>query len=136
MNEELKRSIILDNYENPSNWGNPNSNDYTLKNTNNVSCIDNINLYIKLKDNIVEDIKFEGEACAICISTTSIMTKLLIGKTKEEAKTVIGNYFNMIEELPYDKEALKEANAYSEIYKQPSRKKCATLTWNGVNEIL
>ena len=42
--------------------------------------------------------KFDGEACAICTSTTSIMIGLLIGKTKEEALNIIENYKNMIDE--------------------------------------
>ena len=136
MNEELRRSIILDNYSNPNNRGLTEDSSYIRINTNNESCIDNIDLMIKLDNNVVKDIRFDGEACVICISSTSIMTKLLIGKTKEEALRIIENYQNMINELPYDEKLLEEANAYNEIYKQPSRKKCATLTWNGMNEVL
>lgn len=136
MNEELRRSIILDNYSNPNNKGLIKDDSYININTNNESCIDNIDLMIKLENNIVKDIKFDGEACVICISSTSVMTKLLIGKTKEEALKIIDNYLHMINELPYEEKILEEANVYNEIYKQPSRKKCATLTWNGINEIL
>ncbi len=136
MDNNLKRNIILDNYQYPSNRGIPKSNDYIKINTNNDSCIDNIDIYIKLNNDIIEDIKFEGEACAISISTTSIMTKLLIGKTKEEALNIINNYHNMIEEKEYDASVLQEAIVYNETYKQPSRKKCAILTWDGIEKIL
>lgn len=136
MDNNLKRNIILDNYQYPSNRGIPKTNDYIKINTNNDSCIDNIDIYIKLNNDIIEDIKFEGEACAISISTTSIMTKLLIGKTKEEALNIINNYHNMIEEKEYDASILQEAIVYNETYKQPSRKKCAILTWDGIEKIL
>lgn len=136
MNDELKRSIILDNYQNPSNRGIVDDKNYIKINTNNSSCIDNIDLYVRIDNNLIKDIKFEGEACAISISTTSIMTKLLIGKTLDEALNIINNYQNMIEEKSYDIELLKEAIVYNETYKQPSRKKCATLTWNGMEKLI
>ena len=133
----MKRSIILDNYSNARNRSIPdNTDDYILINSNNQSCIDNINIYVKLKDNIIEDIKFEGEACVIAISSTSILSSMLIGKSLDEAKDILKNYFNMIEEGEYDKDMLGEANVYEDMYKQPSRKTCATLFIRGINKIL
>lgn len=136
MNNDLNRAIILDNYQNPANKGIPDTDDYIKINTNNESCIDNLDIYLKLQDDIIKDIKFEGEACVISISSTSIMTKLLIGKTKKEALEIINNYKNMISEKPYNCTLLKEANVYNEIYKQPSRQKCATLSVSGIEKIL
>ena len=137
MDNDMKRSIILDNYSNARNRSIPdNTDDYILINSNNQSCIDNINIYVKLKDNIIEDIKFEGEACVIAISSTSILSSMLIGKSLDEAKDILKNYFNMIEEQEYDKELLGEANVYEDMYKQPSRKTCATLFARGIGKIL
>ena len=48
------------------------------------------------ENNIVKDVKFDGEACAISTSATSIMIKLLVGKTITEAKELINNYFNCL----------------------------------------
>ncbi len=136
MDNEMKRSIILDNYQDAKNRGIPeNTDDYIMINSNNQSCIDNINIYVKLKDNIIEDIKFEGEACVIAISSTSILSDMLIGKTIDESKEILRNYFNMIEEQDYDKELLGEANVYEDMYKQPSRKTCATLFARGIGRI-
>lgn len=137
MDPELKRSIILDNYQNPVNRGRcDDDKDYIKENSRNVSCIDNIDLYIKIKNNVIEDIKFEGEACVISISSSSIMSNILIGKTVDEALDVINNYKNMIEEREYDSKILDEAIVYDDVYKQPSRKKCATLSWNGLERVL
>ena len=136
MDNDMKRSIILDNYSNARNRSIPdNTDDYILINSNNQSCIDNINIYVKLKDDIIEDIKFEGEACVIAISSTSILSSMLIGKSLDEAKDILKNYFNMIEEQEYDKELLGEANVYEDMYKQPSRKTCATLFARGIGKI-
>lgn len=136
MDNDMKRSIILDNYSNARNRGIPDNMDgYITINSNNQSCIDNINIYVKLKDDHIEDIKFEGEACVIAISSTSILSSMLVGKTLDEAKKILANYFNMIEEAEYDKELLGEANVYEDMYKQPSRKTCATLFARGIGKI-
>lgn len=133
MDNNIKRSIILDNYESPNNRKrHDNDNNYLKLNTRNVSCIDNLDLYIKMNNNIIEDISFEGEACVISISSTSIMTSLLKGHTIDEALNIIENYQNMIEEKDFNKDILEDAIVYEDISKQPSRKKCATLSWNGI----
>lgn len=136
MDSNIKRSIILDNYQEPRNMGIPADTGYIKINSNNVSCIDNIDIYVKLKDDLIEDIKFSGEACVIAISSTSILSSMLIGKTKEEANEIIDNYFKMIEEMEYDSELLGEANVYDDVYKQPSRKTCATLFARGITKII
>lgn len=136
MDKEVKREIILDNYQNPMNKGLKEDDSYIFENTNNESCIDNIDMMMKVENNIIKDILFDGEACAICTSATSIIIKSLIGKTLEEAESIIVNYQNMINEQEYDKELLGELNVYDDIYMQPNRKKCALLPSNAVEKIL
>lgn len=136
MNQELKRSIILEHYQHPKNKGLVESDEYISVNMNSDSCIDEVNLVMKIKDNQIEDIRFDGEACAICTSATSIMTDTLIGKTVKEAESIIQNYYNMIDEKKYDSEILEQAIVYDDIYKQPNRKKCALLSWWGAEKIV
>ena len=61
---------------------------------------------------------------------------MLKGKSIAEANEILKNYFNMIEEEEYDKEILGEANVYEDMYKQPSRKTCATLFARGISNYL
>lgn len=136
MDKDLQRNIILEHYQNPLHRGRTNDNSYQKINNNNVSCIDNIDVYVKVENDIIEDILFDGEACVISISSTSIMTDLLIGKTISEALNIIDNYKKMINEEEYDKEVLKEALVYSDVSKQPSRINCATLSILGIEKIL
>lgn len=135
MDKDIKRSIILDNYQNPNNKRDSGT-DYIKINTRNVSCIDNLDIYLKIEDNIIKDISFEGEACVISISSTNILTNLLIGKTKEEGIYLIDNYLKMINEEEYDKEVLKELLVFDDTSRQPSRIKCATLSANGIKKFL
>lgn len=136
MNEEMKKMIILDNYQNPKNRGLIEDDNYKLINTNSESCIDQIDLQIKLENDIIEDIRFDGEACAICTSSTSIMIKTLIGKSIKEVLDIIDNFENMIEERKFEEEKINEAIVYQDISKQPNRKKCALLTWEGIKELI
>ncbi len=136
MDKETKREIILDNYQNPTNRGLVEDATYKKANTRSSSCIDNIDLMMKLEDGKVVDACFDGEACAICTSSTSIIVKSLIGKSVDEAKNIIKNYQNMINEEDYDPEVLGELNAFDEIYLQPARKNCALLSSKSAVKIL
>ena len=63
MNNDLRREIILDNYQDPMNKGLKDDDSYIKVNTNSESCIDNLDVMMKVVDNKIEDICFDGEAC-------------------------------------------------------------------------
>ena len=136
MDSKMKRDIMLDNYQNPNNKGLVDDSSYKVVNSKNDSCVDNINVQAKLNGNKIEDIRFDGEACAICTSCASVMTKELNGKTVEEATNIIENFDKMINEMPYNEDVLGEFNIYNEVYKQPSRKKCALLPIKAIEKII
>lgn len=136
MDNNLKRTIILEHFQNPKNKGLIKDDTYKFINMNNESCIDEINLMVKINNNKIEDIRFDGEACAICTSSTSIMIDTLVGKTVEEVKDILINFLNMIDEKEYDEKKLEQAIVYNDISKQPNRKKCALLPWWGIEKIL
>ena len=136
MDSELKREIIFDNYKEPANRGLVDDSSYLKANTHSDSCIDNLDFMMKIEDGIVKDIRFDGEACAISTSLSSIMIKSFIGKSVEEVKTILENYVNMINEKEYNKELLGELNVYDEISKQPNRKNCALLPMQAVEKML
>ena len=136
MDENLKRSIILEHYQHPLHRGLIDDDSYLKSNTNSDSCIDEIDLMVKVEDGKIKDVRFDGEACAICTSSTSIMIETLIGKSIDEIKTIYDNYLNMIEEREYNHELLEQAIVYKDISKQPNRKKCALLPWWGIKKII
>ena len=136
MDSNLKREIILDNYQDPMNRGLIEDNSYLKVNTNSESCIDNLDFMMKIEDGKVIDIRFDGEACAISTSATSIMIRSLIGKNINEVKKILINYQKMVNEEEYDEELLGELNVYNEICKQPNRKNCALLPSVAINKML
>lgn len=136
MDPIMRREIILENYQNPKNRGLIEDNKYIQINTNNESCIDNLDIQYKIEDGVIVDIRFDGEACAISTSATSIMIRSLIGKTVLEAREILNHYQAMLDERPYDADLLQELNVYDEIYLQPNRKKCAILPFESLRKIL
>jgi nitrogen fixation NifU-like protein len=137
MDPMLKRSIILDHYQNPRNKSLVEDDSYIFENMNNTSCIDEVNVQIKFnEEGIVEDVRFDGEACAMCTSSASIMVETLIGKTIDEVKEILKNFSNMIDEKEYNEDILEEAIVYDDVYKQPNRKKCVLLPWWGIEKAL
>lgn len=136
MDSKLKRDVMLEHYQKPTNRGLIDNKDYVKVNTRNASCVDNIDVMVKVEDGKIKDIRFDGEACAICTSATSIMIKTLMGKTLDQVKNIIGNYERMLNEEPYDKKVLEELIVYDEIYKQPSRKRCALLPFEAIKKAI
>lgn len=136
MDQNFKRSIILEHYSNPKNRGLIEDNNYIKVNTNNESCIDEIDLMVKIEGGKIVDARFDGEACAICTSSTSIMIDTIIGKSLEEAIKIYENFSKMINEEDYNSEVLEQAIVYDDVYRQPNRKKCALLPWWGFEKVI
>ena len=123
MDNNLRREIIIDAYQNPHNRGLVDDSSYL---TNKQAS----------EGNIVKDIRFDGEACAISTSATSIMIDTLIGKNIEEVEKILKNYYNMVQEEEYNSEVLGDLIVFDEIYKQPNRKKCALLPGVAIKAML
>ena len=136
MDDNLRREIMFDNYQEPFHKGLIEDESYHKVNTNSESCIDNLDFIMKVEDGVIQDIRFDGEACAISTSASSILIRKLIGKSVDDANTILENYKNMIDEKEYDEDLLGELNVYDEIYKQPNRKNCALLPEVAIEKLL
>ena len=136
MDSNLRREIILDNYQDPMNRGLVEDESYLKVNSRSESCIDNLDFMMKIEDGIIKDIRFDGEACAISTSATSIMIRSLLGKKVEDAKKILEEYQHMLHEEEYDSELLGELTVYDEISKQPNRLNCALLPGDAIDKML
>lgn len=132
----ILRQIIMDHYEYPRNHELSKEAGYVQKHMASDSCIDDIYVQAKLEGDVIKDIRFDGVACTISTASTSIMSELLQGKTKAEAKEIMENYFAMVDGAAYDEDLLEEAVAFHTVGKQANRIKCATIGWNAMKEIL
>lgn len=130
------RQILMDHYEYPRNHQLTHDEAYMTRHMASDSCIDDIHVESKIENGVIEDIRFDGIACTIATASTSIMSELLKGKKVEEAKVIIENYHNMIDQKPYDEELLEEAIALHTVGRQANRIKCATIGWKAIEEMI
>lgn len=135
-NPVIMRQVIMDHYKNPRNHGLIDNQNYKNINLSSESCIDNIDLQVLFMENKIADFRFDGVACTISTAATSILGELVKGKTFEEALVIINNYSNMINMLEYDEEILEEAVVLKNVSVQPSRIKCATISYNGLYDLI
>jgi nitrogen fixation NifU-like protein len=132
----MMRQVIMDHYEHPRNKRIPNSQDYLSVHLDTIGCVDDIHVALKWQGDKIEDVLFHGVACTISTASTSIMTELLVNKTKQEALYIIDQYIKMIHEIPYDDSVLGDAMVFKNTYKQAARIKCATLGWVGAQQLI
>ncbi len=85
MSEDIYREIILDHYRNPRNKGRISDADVSFHDSNPL-CGDEIDIHLKVEDNIVKDIKFEGRGCAISQASASMLTEMVMNKPLTSVK--------------------------------------------------
>ena len=133
---ELYQQVILDHNKNPRNYGIIDQADSSARG-NNPLCGDSLDVYLKIVDGIIEDVKFVGEGCAIFKSSASMMTEALKGKTEKEAEEL----FSLFHETLVDKsneniDELGKLAVLTGVKDYPVRVKCATLPWHTFNAAL
>lgn len=136
LNPQMMRSIIMDHYENPQYKREPMDNSYKSIHMDSTNCVDDILVYVKEENGKIVDSCFTGVACTISTASTDIMCSLMIGKSVEEAEYILKQYMNMIHEENYDESVLDEAIVFMNTSKQAARIKCATIGWDGLDQIL
>ena len=135
--DQLYRQVIMDNYKHPKNKGLITTGDYVNVHLKNPSRGDDISVSVKVENNVLTDIRHDGVGCSICCSSASVASELLKGKTKEEAISIINDFFEMVKgEEVEDLERLDEAMAYQTVSSFPARIKCATLSWKAILEAI
>lgn len=134
--DDLYRETILDHYHNPRNRGTISDATVSTEGVNPL-CGDELRLFLKIENDVVTDIKLESRGCSINTASGSMMSELVLGKSLEEAKSVISEFKNMMlnkgEDLELPEE-LEELEALQGVKKYPVRIKCALLPWNTLDE--
>lgn len=128
---ELYQEVILDHNKNPRNFRKMESPD-GFAHGNNPLCGDQIDVYLKLQDGIIEDVSFDGHGCAICTSSASMMTSALKGMSEADAEALFISFHHALTEAgeyPDDVE-LGKLKILTGVKDYPVRVKCATLAWH------
>ena len=149
--EDLYREIILDHYRSPRNRGELQSPPAVRVEGYNPLCGDEIVVYLDVQDGVVADLKIGGQGCSISQSSASMMSAAVKGKSVPDARAVIRAFKGMmsIHEQRLDADgdtaaeqaaadiaqvSLGDLEALQGVVRFPVRIKCATLSWNTLQQ--
>ena len=135
---ELYQQVILDHNKSPRNFRKLETANHHAEGYNPL-CGDRIDIYIKLDNDKIADISFQGSGCAISKASASLMSTMVKGKTIEEAGKLFEKFHHLItgklnEEV--DTEDVGKLAVFAGVREFPSRVKCASLAWHTLNSAL
>jgi nitrogen fixation NifU-like protein len=129
--QELYQQVILDHSRTPRNF-------LKLDGANRIAeghnplCGDRVTVYLRLENEVIRDVSFQGEGCAISKASASMMTELLKGKTKAEAQKIFHRFHDMVTTGTPNIDELGKLGVFAGVNKFPTRVKCAILPWHAI----
>ena len=126
---ELYQELIIDHGRHPRNFAKMPEADLQKEGFNPL-CGDRLTLFLRVKNDIIESITFDGAGCAISIASASLLTESLKGKSFSEAKKLFHVFHSvLIGKESADVNVLGKLSAFKGVCDYPMRVKCATLAW-------
>jgi nitrogen fixation protein NifU and related proteins len=137
---DLYQQVILDHNRRPRNYGKLEGANRQAEGFNPV-CGDHLTLYLRLNGDVIDDVRFEGEGCAISKASASLMTDSLKGKTAAEAGRLFERIHAMLTgeadgDFEAQAEELGKLAVFSGVREYPARVKCASLSWHALRSAL
>ena len=132
--DELYQSVILDHNKSPRNFRKLADASAHAEGRNPL-CGDHFDIWVRLQGDVIEDVSFEGQGCAISKASASMMTQAVKGKTVSEARALFDRFHEVVTgtatgALPGKLEVFRGVSAF------PIRVKCATLSWHAMKAAL
>jgi nitrogen fixation NifU-like protein len=132
---DLYQELILDHNKRPRNRGTLEGADHHAEGYNPL-CGDRVTIHVRLRDGVIEEVRFDGSGCAISTASASLMTEAVKGLTMDEAKVIFDRFHEMVTgQLEQGRPSsggpsLGKLAAFSGVGRFPARVKCATLAWH------
>ncbi|GAB5548949.1 MAG: SUF system NifU family Fe-S cluster assembly protein [Sandaracinaceae bacterium] len=135
---ELYQEYVLDHGKNPRNFRYPEGATHTADGYNPL-CGDKITVQVRLDGDVIADLGFQGQGCAISTASASTMTEAVKGKTLGEARAYFEKFIAMVkgeEEPDLSSDELETLSVFAGVAEFPMRVKCATLAWHTLTAAL
>jgi nitrogen fixation protein NifU and related proteins len=126
---DLYRDVILDHNRQPRNFGALEPADASVEGFNPM-CGDRLTVRLKMTDQTITDIRFEGQGCAISTASASLMTEAVKGKSRAEALDLFEQVHFLLTDDAAPSDQLGKLAALSGVREFPARVKCASLCWH------
>lgn len=132
---DLYQQVIIDHAQSPRNFGEC-ENPTHCQHGKNPLCGDQLKVALVVKDQTVEDIKFDGQGCAISMASASLMSEAVKGKSLEEVETVFAKVHQLLTKGGEVDQTLGKLVVLEGVHAYPMRVKCATLAWHTLQAAL
>ena len=126
---DLYRDVILDHNRQPRNFGPLDAADASVEGFNPM-CGDRLTVRLRMQGDAIEDIRFEGEGCAISTASASLMTEAVKGRSRGEALKLFERVHHLLTDDAASSDELGKLAALSGVREFPARVKCASLCWH------
>lgn len=134
----LYQEVILDHNRNPKNFKKLDDANRKVKGYNPL-CGDHYTIYVKIEDDIIKDITFQGAGCAISKASASVMSTVVKGKTKKEVEKIFDIFHKLVTtglESVDKSDSLGKLEVFAGVSGFPARVKCAILAWHALKAAL
>jgi nitrogen fixation protein NifU and related proteins len=133
---ELYRDVILDHNRSPRNFGRLEPADAAALGHNPL-CGDSLSLTLRVKDDTLSEMRFNGQGCAISMASASLMSEAVSGMSLTEIDTLYQEVHSLLTDAQYTPQRpLGKLMALSGVREFPARVKCASLCWHTLNAAL
>jgi nitrogen fixation NifU-like protein len=135
--KELYRDVIVDHNRRPRNFGRLDPADASADGHNPL-CGDQLTIYVALDNDTLQDVRFEGQGCAISVASASLLTEAVKGKSRREIGALYDQVHDMLTryDSSVDPGQLGKLAALAGVREFPARVKCATLSWHTLKAAL
>ena len=135
--KSLYQEVILDHNKKPRNYGTLAQASHRAEGHNPL-CGDHISVSLKLEGESIAAIAFEGESCAICKASASMMTTAVKNKLRTDAEMMILEFRDMVTgkldlNIPHH---IGRLTVFAGVHELPMRVKCAVLPWHALHAAL
>lgn len=129
---DLYQEVVVEHKRAPRNFGElPEATNRARG--KNPSCGDDVSVELCVADDRIEDIRFHGVGCAICMASASLMTEAIKGQSVEHALDLQGHFRALMTgSEDASEEVLGKLVSLTPVRRYPSRIKCALLGWHAL----
>lgn len=134
----LYQDLILDHNRRPKNYGELADANRRAEGRNPL-CGDQLTLWVRVTGDVIEDVHFVGQGCAISRAAASMMTQAVKGRTVAEAEALYRSFHDLVTGTTPDEattKALGRLVAFAGVAQFPARVKCASLPWHALHSAL
>lgn len=133
---DLYQEVILDHNKRPRNFRAIDRPSHTAEGYNPL-CGDRLHLFVRVEDDMIADVGFQGSGCAISKASASLMTDAVKGRTVAEARALFDRFHRMVTTPPDAAvEDMGKLSVLSGVREFPVRVKCASLAWHTLKAAL